>query len=240
MGAFAATSRSKNAVARRTITKVRWISIPPFTNKIESPRIITKGRHNVSESRQWRDCTIQYEVGFCNVFIERSAGEHASTRLMGEKPSSYPPKVLNHRPHRIKDIPTGGKDYQVIFSDTPGIIEPRYKLHEKMMQAVKIHWKITDLALLMLIDQSHTGITGKGTIRIVHRRYGYSHRAIVVLNKIDGAKAGGDRTDQNILRGQNLLSEGGGDLGIEENPCQRSAGGGAQTDAGRAAFFRRR
>jgi GTP-binding protein Era len=51
--------------------------------------------------------------------------------------------------HRIKGILTTD-EYQVIFSDTPGIIEPKYKLHEKMMQAVKGALEDADLALLLV------------------------------------------------------------------------------------------
>src|SRR5205085_7736321 len=51
--------------------------------------------------------------------------------------------------HRIKGILTGD-DYQIIFSDTPGIIEPKYKLHEKMMQAVKSSLEDADVALLIV------------------------------------------------------------------------------------------
>jgi GTP-binding protein Era len=42
------------------------------------------------------------------------------------------------------------KEYQIIFSDTPGIIEPKYKLHEKMMEAVKNALEDADVALLMV------------------------------------------------------------------------------------------
>ncbi len=51
--------------------------------------------------------------------------------------------------HRIKGILTE-KDYQIIFSDTPGIIEPKYKLHEKMMDAVKNSLEDADVALLIV------------------------------------------------------------------------------------------
>lgn len=67
---------------------------------------------------------------------------------MGEKLAIVSPKVQTTR-HRIKGILTE-KDYQVIFSDTPGIIEPKYKLHEKMMQAVKGALEDADLALLLV------------------------------------------------------------------------------------------
>ena len=72
------------------------------------------------------------------VAIVGASGAGKSTllnALVGEKLAIVSHKVQTTR-HRIKGILTTG-DYQIIFSDTPGIIEPKYKLHEKMMQAVK-------------------------------------------------------------------------------------------------------
>lgn len=67
---------------------------------------------------------------------------------MGEKLAIVSPKVQTTR-HRIKGILTE-KDYQIIISDTPGIIEPKYKLHERMMQSVKSALEDADLAMLMV------------------------------------------------------------------------------------------
>jgi GTP-binding protein Era len=123
------------------------------------------------------------KVGFVSIFGKPNAGKSTLLNaLMGEKLAIVSPKVQTTR-HRIKGI-LSGKDYQVIFSDTPGIIEPRYKLHEKMMQAVKNSLEDADLALLMIDirdnreenDQLFTALRLKSP-------------AIVVLNKIDGAKA---------------------------------------------------
>jgi GTP-binding protein Era len=67
---------------------------------------------------------------------------------MGEKLAIVSHKVQTTR-HRIKGI-LSGDGYQVIFSDTPGIIEPRYRLHEKMMDTVKHSVQDADLALLLM------------------------------------------------------------------------------------------
>jgi GTP-binding protein Era len=89
------------------------------------------------------------KVGFVNIFGKPNAGKSTLLNaLMGEKLAIVSPKVQTTR-HRIKGILTE-KDYQIVFSDTPGIIEPRYKLHEKMMQAVKSSLEDADLALLIL------------------------------------------------------------------------------------------
>ncbi len=68
--------------------------------------------------------------------------------LMGEKLAIISHKVQTTR-HRIKGILTA-PEYQLILSDTPGIIDPKYKLHEKMMDSVKQAIVDSDLALLIM------------------------------------------------------------------------------------------
>lgn len=101
--------------------------------------------------------------------------------FMGEKMAIVSHKVQTTR-HRIKAILTE-KDYQIIFSDTPGIIEPRYKLHEKMMQAVKGSLEDADVALLMVDvrDDLEENNTIFSSLRL-------KVPAIVVLNKADTVK----------------------------------------------------
>ena len=87
--------------------------------------------------------------GFVNIFGKPNAGKSTLLNaLMGEKLAIVSHKVQTTR-HRIKGI-LSGDGYQVIFSDTPGIIEPRYRLHEKMMDTVKSSVLDADLALLMM------------------------------------------------------------------------------------------
>jgi GTPase len=89
------------------------------------------------------------KAGFVNIFGKPNAGKSTLLNaLMGEKLAIVSPKVQTTR-HRIKGIVTTDQ-YQIIFSDTPGIIEPKYKLHEKMMQAVKGSLEDADVALLMV------------------------------------------------------------------------------------------
>src|SRR5258708_30847546 len=92
--------------------------------------------------------------GFVNIFGLPNAGKSTLLNaLMGEKLAIVSKKVQTTR-HRIKGILTE-KDYQVIFSDTPGIIEPKYKLHEKMMQAVKGALEDADVALFIVDIQDN-------------------------------------------------------------------------------------
>jgi len=117
--------------------------------------------------------------GFVNIFGKPNAGK--STLLnafIGEKLAIVSPKVQTTR-HRIKGILTAD-DYQIIFSDTPGIIEPRYKLHEKMMQAVKGSLEDADVALLI--------VDIKDDVKEVNDIFSSLHLkvpAIVIINKAD-------------------------------------------------------
>jgi GTP-binding protein Era len=89
------------------------------------------------------------KTGFVNIFGKPNAGKSTLLNaLMGEKLAIVSSKVQTTR-HRIKGILTTDQ-YQIIFSDTPGIIEPKYKLHEKMMQAVKGSLEDADVGILLV------------------------------------------------------------------------------------------
>ncbi len=89
------------------------------------------------------------KAGFVNIFGKPNAGKSTLLNaLMGEKLAIVSSKVQTTR-HRIKGI-LSTANYQIIFSDTPGIIDPKYKLHQKMMQAVKSALEDADLALLLV------------------------------------------------------------------------------------------
>lgn len=123
------------------------------------------------------------KAGFVNIFGKPNAGK--STLLnafMGEKLAIVSPKVQTTR-HRIKGI-LSEPGYQIIFSDTPGIIEPKYKLHERMMQAVKSALEDADLALL-LVDVWDDWAESDAIFSALRLRV----PALLVLNKIDGASA---------------------------------------------------
>lgn len=121
------------------------------------------------------------KAGFVNIFGRPNAGKSTLLNaLIGEKLAIVSPKVQTTR-HRIKAIMTE-KDYQIIFSDTPGIIEPKYKLHEKMMQAVKSALEDADLALL-LVDVNENWEECDAIFHALKLRV----PALVVINKIDRA-----------------------------------------------------
>ncbi|CAN5340892.1 GTPase Era [soil metagenome] len=117
--------------------------------------------------------------GFVNIFGKPNAGKSTLLNaLIGEKLAIVSHKVQTTR-QRIKAILTGA-DHQIIFSDTPGIIEPKYKLHEKMMQAVKGSLEDADIALLITDarenpEESH----------LIFSALKLKVPALVVLNKAD-------------------------------------------------------
>jgi GTP-binding protein Era len=117
--------------------------------------------------------------GFISIFGKPNAGKSTLLNaLMGEKLAITSPKVQTTR-HRIKGILTE-KNYQLVFSDTPGIIEPKYKLHEKMMDAVKNAMEDADLALL-LVDVKEDWNEADTIFTALNLKL----PAIVLLNKID-------------------------------------------------------
>ena len=121
------------------------------------------------------------KVGFVNIFGKPNAGKSTLLNaLMDEKLAIVSSKVQTTR-HRIKGILTE-KDYQIVFSDTPGIIEPKYRLHEKMMDAVKNSLEDADVALL-IVDVNEDLKACEEIFTALNLKV----PAIVVVNKIDRA-----------------------------------------------------
>jgi GTPase len=125
------------------------------------------------------------KVGFVNIFGKPNAGKSTLLNaLIGEKMAIVSPKVQTTR-HRIKAFLNKPNEYQIIFSDTPGIIESKYKLHDKMMGAVKSALEDADLGLL-LVDVNDDLESCDAIFKALKLKV----PCIVVLNKIDIAKNG--------------------------------------------------
>jgi GTPase len=124
-------------------------------------------------------CSRFMKSGFINLFGKPNAGKSTLLNtLMGEKLAIVSHKVQTTR-HRIKGI-LSSPEYQMIFSDTPGIIDPRYKLHEKMMDSVRQAVADTDLALLL--------VDGKDNLEENDKIFSGLHLkvpALVLINKCD-------------------------------------------------------
>ncbi len=123
------------------------------------------------------------KAGFVNIFGKPNAGKSTLLNaLLGEKLAIVSGKVQTTR-HRIKGFLTKPGEYQIVFSDTPGIIEPKYKLHERMMQSVKSALEDADVAILLAdakvpADENH----------LLFSSLQLKVPAIVVINKIDSVK----------------------------------------------------
>lgn len=119
--------------------------------------------------------------GFVNIFGRPNAGKSTLLNaLVGEKLAIISHKSQTTR-HRIKAF-LNGDDYQIILSDTPGIMKPEYKLHEKMMKAVKSSLEDADVAIL-LADVNDDPAKMDEVFTALHLKV----PVILVLNKIDKA-----------------------------------------------------
>jgi len=120
--------------------------------------------------------------------------------LMGEKLAIVSHKVQTTR-HRIKGILTA-PDYQIILSDTPGIIDPRYKLHEKMMESVKQAVSDTDLALLMVDGREQQEENDK-IFSGLHLKV----PALLLINKCDGLSEAAIETVKQFFQDKKYVTE---------------------------------
>ena len=91
---------------------------------------------------------MSHKSGFVNIIGSPNVGKSTlMNQLVGEKLSIITSKMQTTR-HRIMGM-VNNKDYQIVFSDTPGIIKPAYKLHENMMKFVSEALKDADVILVV-------------------------------------------------------------------------------------------
>lgn len=89
-----------------------------------------------------------HKAGFVNIIGNPNVGKSTlMNALVGEKLSIITSKSQTTR-HRIMGI-FNGDDFQIVYSDTPGIVNPHYKLHESMMNFVNLALQDADLFLLV-------------------------------------------------------------------------------------------
>jgi GTP-binding protein Era len=90
-----------------------------------------------------------FKSGFVSIVGKPNVGKSTlMNRLVGENLSIISPKAQTTR-HRIMGI-INGDNYQIVYSDTPGILEPKYSLHQAMMNYVKVSLEDADLILLLV------------------------------------------------------------------------------------------
>ena len=104
---------------------------------------------------------MNHKSGFVNIIGNPNVGKSTlMNQLVGEKLSIITSKAQTTR-HRILGI-VNNDDYQVCFSDTPGVLDPHYKLHENMMQFVNSAMKDADV-ILFVTDIYETGLNHQAT-----------------------------------------------------------------------------
>ena len=90
-----------------------------------------------------------HKAGFVNIIGHPNVGKSTLiNKLVGEQLSIITSKAQTTR-HRILGI-VNDEDYQIVYSDTPGIIDPAYKLQEGMMKFVYTSLEDADVLLLMV------------------------------------------------------------------------------------------
>ncbi|GAA3563621.1 GTPase Era [Snuella lapsa] len=90
-----------------------------------------------------------HKAGFVNIIGNPNVGKSTlMNAFVGERLSIITSKAQTTR-HRILGI-VNGDDFQVVFSDTPGIIKPAYELQESMMDFVKSAFEDADILLYMV------------------------------------------------------------------------------------------
>jgi len=122
---------------------------------------------------------MSHKAGFVSIIGKPNAGKSTlMNALVGEKMSIITPKAQTTR-HRILGI-VNEDDYQIVFSDTPGVIKPAYQLQESMMH--QVDGSIVDADLILLV----TDINEKYDEGDVMIKLQKSEAPIAVLiNKID-------------------------------------------------------
>lgn len=121
-----------------------------------------------------------HKSGFVNIIGNPNVGKSTlMNALVGENLSIITSKMQTTR-HRIMGI-VNGKDFQIVYSDTPGILKPNYKLQESMLKFVNSALVDADL-LLYVTDPYETPDKNEDYIKkIAH----FKVPVLLIINKID-------------------------------------------------------
>lgn len=121
-----------------------------------------------------------HKSGFVNIIGHPNVGKSTlMNQLVGEKISIITNKAQTTR-HRILGI-VNKEEYQIIYSDTPGIIDPAYKLQVGMMKFVKSALQDADILLLMV----EVGQTSLKNEELTVKLQNINVPLIVLINKVD-------------------------------------------------------
>ncbi len=141
---------------------------------------------------------MEHKAGFVNIIGNPNVGKSTlMNALIGQKLSIITHKAQTTR-HRILGI-LNEEDYQIVFSDTPGVIQPAYKLQENMMNFVHSAFQDADV-LIYMIEVGEKGLKDE---KLFERIQKTSVPVLLLLNKIDLAEQ--DLVAQEIERWADLL-----------------------------------
>ena len=137
-----------------------------------------RGRSEHSEDGSIR--IMAHRSGFVNIIGNPNVGKSTLMNAMvGEKLSIVSAKAQTTR-HRIMGI-VNGEDYQIVYSDTPGILKPNYRLQQDMIGFVDT--AIGDADIILYVTD--TVEKGDKNIEYVNKLSKLSCPVIVIVNKID-------------------------------------------------------
>lgn len=123
---------------------------------------------------------MEHRSGFVNILGNPNVGKSTLMNvLVGQRLSVATPKAQTTR-HRIMGI-LSGDDYQIVYSDTPGILNPKYRLQSAMMRSVESALEDADL-ILYVTDVVETISKNEAYL---NRILTSSVDKIIVINKID-------------------------------------------------------
>jgi GTP-binding protein Era len=123
---------------------------------------------------------MSHKAGFVNIVGSPNVGKSTlMNQLVGEKLSIVTSKAQTTR-HRIHGI-VNGEDYQIVFSDTPGVVNAAYKLHEAMMSYVESSFKDADI-LLFITDIYESEMNHVATLERIQK---LNIPVLVIINKVD-------------------------------------------------------
>lgn len=123
---------------------------------------------------------MSHKAGYVNIIGNPNVGKSTLMNvLLGEQLSIATPKAQTTR-HRILGI-LNSDDYQIVFSDTPGVIEPAYALQKSMMDFVRSTFDDTDLIIYM----TEPGEKQLKDPELYEKLKLMSFPMLLVINKID-------------------------------------------------------
>lgn len=124
---------------------------------------------------------MSHKSGFVSIVGRPNVGKSSlMNKLVGENLSIITSKAQTTR-HRIMGI-LNGEDFQIVYSDTPGILEPKYELQEVMMGFVKVSLDDADVVLLIVELEEKYDEHSFALLKTIQTPI------ILVINKIDLAK----------------------------------------------------